>query len=234
MSINTLVPHTQNLTGCTECRGRRRVARVKGVAASAVGDIEEIWATYVQLFGLKAASNEQLQSVLNSEEGAQEAWLELADLGVEKFAQCSEEELSTSLNFPDGSPTLFAKFRSALGLCAWDSDNAKQFTSKNPDMKPLRLLWHQLVGIASVVNKVFTPEPGEVGPPGVLIADAVGVGKTALTMGVVAFIIDAFYAQEAAAGRRVGGKLLHAPGTDIKSAPIIGGRFLSRHSPQSY
>lgn len=216
-----------NLTGCAELRGRRRVAHVKRIAAAAAGDIEEIWATYVQVFGLKAVSNEQLQSVLASEEGAQEAWSELADLGVEKFVQRSEEVLSALLNFPNASPTLFAKFRSTSGLCAWDGDNAKQFFSGNPEMKPLHLLWHQLVGIASVIDKIFTAELVEVGLPGVLVADAVGVGKTALTMGVIAFIIDAFYVQEAVAGRRVGGKQLHASNADVRFAPILGDRFRS-------
>ena len=208
------------------------MANVKGIAATAAGDIEEIWATYVQLFGLKAAGDGHLQSVINSEVGVQEAWQDLADLGVSKFAQHSEEALSLLLNFPDGCPTLFAKLRSASGLCAWDADNAKQFVFGNPDMKPVRLLWHQLVGVASIIDKAFLTEPRQVaaGLPGILIADAVGVGKTALTMGVVAFIIDAFYVQEASAGGRVGGKLLHPDtlGADVRFAPIIGKHFPSR------
>lgn len=206
------------------------MARVQRIVAAAAGDLEEIWATYVQLFGLKTARNEELQSVLNSEEGAQDAWMEFADLGVGKFVQYSEETLSTLLDFPNGSPTLFAGFRSSSGLCAWNANDAKQFHSGNPDMKPLRLLWHQLVGVASIVDKVFVAEPIKVEPPGVLVADAVGVGKTALTLGLIAFIIDAFYVQEAVAGRKVAGKLLHSAGTDIKFAPIIGDRFSFRWS----
>lgn len=219
-----------HLTPYPELRGKRRMAHVKSIAAAAAGDIEEIWATYVQLFGLSVASNEHLQSVLNAEVGAQEAWQDLADLGVAKFVQHSEEALSSLLNFPNGCPTLFAKFRSASGLCAWDGDNVKQFIPGNPDMKSLRLLWHQLVGVASVVDKAFSTEPVEAGVPGILIADAVGVGKTALTMGVIAFIIDAFYVQEAAAGRRVGGKLLQpdALSAGVMFAPIIGDQRTSR------
>lgn len=195
---------------------------MKGVALAAAGDIEEIWATYIQLFGLHTAAGSELRSVLNSDVGAQEAWSALADLGVEKFAQHSEEVLTGLLNFPDARPALFAMFRSTSGLCAWDADSAKLFVSGNPDMKPLRLLWHQLVGVASIVDKTFTAAPTVGGLPGVLIADAVGVGKTALTMGVVAFLIDAFYVQEAVAGRRVGGKQLHPSGSDVRFPPIIG------------
>lgn len=66
-------------------------------AAAAADDIKEIWAMYVQLFSLTAVCNGELQSVLSSEEGAQEAWLELADLGVEKFIQCSEEVHTVSI-----------------------------------------------------------------------------------------------------------------------------------------
>lgn len=211
-----------------ELRGKRRMAHVKSIAAAAAaGDIEEIWATYVQLFGLEAASNGHLQSVLNSEVGVQDAWRDLADLGVVKFARYSEEALASLLNFPNGCPSLFAKFRSASGLCAWDGDNAKQFIPGNPDMKPLCLLWHQLVGIACVIDKAFSAEPVEAGLPGVLIADAVGVGKTALSLGVIAFIIDAFYTQEAAAGRTVGGKLFQPGGARL--APIIGDYCIPRY-----
>ncbi|KAG9318996.1 P-loop containing nucleoside triphosphate hydrolase protein [Chiua virens] len=218
-----LLPEEAGTESDSKPRGKRRMARVKHIAAAATGDIEEIWATYVQLFGLKAADGGHLQCVLNSDAGIQEAWEDLADLGVAQFAHHSEEALSSLTNFPDGSPTLFSKFRSLSGLCAWDDDNAKQFSSSNPDMKPLRLLWHQLVGVASVIDKAFSAEPVETGLPGILIADAVGVGKTALAMGVIAFIIDAFYGQEAAAGRRVGGKLLQPDilGTDVRFAPII-------------
>lgn len=200
---------------------------MKRIAAAAAGDVEEIWATYVQLFGLKVTNNDQLQCVLNSEAEVQGAWLELTDLGVENFAQHSEEALATLLNFPDGRPTLFAKLRSTSGLCAWDGDNAHQFFPGNPDMRPLSLLWHQLVGIASIVDKTFTANPVEGGLPGVLIADAVGLGKTSLIMGTIAFIIDAFYVQEAVAGRKVGGKLLHASASsaDVRLAPIIGDHF---------
>lgn len=95
-------------------------------------------------------------------------------------------------------------------------------------MKPLHLLWHQLVGIASIIDKIFTAELVEVGVPGVLIADAVRVGKTALTMGMIAFIIDAFYVQEAVAGCMVGGKQLHASNADVRFAPILGNHFHSR------
>lgn len=219
-----------NLTACSELRGKRRMAHVKRIAAAAVGDIEEIWATYVQLFDLKTVSDGHLQSVLNSEEGAQEAWQVLPDLGVAKFSQHSEEALSSLLNFPDGCPTLFAKFRSSSSLCAWDADDSQKFVSGNPDMTPLRLLWHQLVGVASVIDKAFSTEPDEAGIPGTLVADAVGVGKTALTMGVISFIIDAFYVQEAAAGRKVGGKLLQPDviGAGVRFAPIIGSRVISR------
>ena len=210
-----------------ELRGRRRVAHVKGIVAAAPGDIEEIWATYVQLFNLEVASHEQLQTVLNSEDGAQDAWLELADLGVEKFAQHNEQTLSRLLNFPGARPMLFAQFRSASGLCAWDADKSKRFFLENPDMKPLHLLWHQLVGISSVIEKTFTAEPVERLPPGVLIADAVGVGKTALTMGVIAFIIDAFYVQEGMAGRGVAGKAIESSATETRLAPIISCHLVS-------
>jgi len=39
--------------------------------------------------------------------------------------------------------------------------------------------------------------------PGVLIADEIGIGKMALTMGAMAFIIDIFWCQEARRGNQM-------------------------------
>ena len=92
---------------------------------------------------------------------------------------------------------------------------------------PLHLLWHQLVGISSIIKKTFTAEPVERLPSSVLIADAVGVGKTALTMGIIAFIINAFYMQEGMAGWGVADKVIESSATETRLAPIISCHLVS-------
>lgn len=54
-------------------------------------------------------------------------------------------------------------------------------------MDLLDLLWHQQVGISSMVDKRFT-KVKTLNAPGIILADAVGVGKTAQMLGMVAFL----------------------------------------------
>ncbi|KAF9491153.1 hypothetical protein BDN71DRAFT_1510617 [Pleurotus eryngii] len=54
--------------------------------------------------------------------------------------------------------------------------------------KEQRLLWHQLAGTGAIVSKMWTPEMTDTSPPGTLLADGVGVGKTAQVMAAIAFI----------------------------------------------
>lgn len=58
-------------------------------------------------------------------------------------------------------------------------------------MQPLSLLWHQHVSIASIIEKIWqTDNINSV--PGVLLADEVGVGKTAQVIGTIAFMINVY------------------------------------------
>jgi hypothetical protein len=100
---------------------------------------------------------------------------------------------------------------------------AKEFVPENTDMRELKLLWHQEVGVAAIAAKLWTKEITEEGVPGVLIADEVGVGKTALTMGLMAFIIDAYWVQEAKAGRaKPDGATMDLTSKDVRNAPLLG------------
>lgn len=53
----------------------------------------------------------------------------------------------------------------------------------------LRLRWHQLVGVASILDRCFFDEITP-NPPGVLLADDVGLGKTLQVMGVISMIMS--------------------------------------------
>ncbi|KIM37675.1 hypothetical protein M413DRAFT_30621 [Hebeloma cylindrosporum] len=118
---------------------------------------------------------------------------EAGDLGVEKFSGHTEDHLHTLLDFPAGRPVTWSKFRDAdQTISAWNSDDAERYEKGGEGMKPVALMWHQLVGVASIVDKSFLPEgsdrTGDNAVPGVLLADAVGVGKTAQVMAYITFI----------------------------------------------
>jgi hypothetical protein len=179
---------------------------------------------YVQLFQVEVgAADAPLVDLDDEDPSGRDDWNDSPDLGVEKFNHLDDAQLNTLLQFPGGRPTLFAEFRSQTGLSAWDNDMSKAFIKENDDMRPLSLLWHQRVGIAAVIDKIWLPEqaPGEV--PGILVADEVGVGKTALTMGTIAFVIDAFWVQEVAAGRgKPDGATVDINIDNVRKAPILG------------
>ncbi|KAM6491331.1 P-loop containing nucleoside triphosphate hydrolase protein [Amanita muscaria] len=129
-------------------------------------------------------------------ETAGQLWLEACDqsgdLGVHDMSKKSEAELSTLLSFPNGRPLAWNNF-SAEGKAstAWeetDADMIKRYEEGgSPDMKPLYLLWHQLVGVASMAEKTWRANNAET-PFGILLADEVGVGKTAQVMAFIAFL----------------------------------------------
>lgn len=98
-------------------------------------------------------------------------------------------------------------------------------------MQPLSLLWHQRVGVAALADKMWLKKENLGGVPGVLVADEVGVGKTALMMGAIAMIIDAYWAQEVAAGRgKLTGITVDLNKTNVHKAPMLG-ELVSLSSP---
>ncbi|KAG2361110.1 P-loop containing nucleoside triphosphate hydrolase protein [Suillus spraguei] len=187
-------------------RGAQRARKVKTASLVAAGDVEEIWALYVQLFETEPGQLEPVQDEEDLENSGKAAWLEQSeDLGVD-----------------GGKPALFAEFHLKRGLCAWDEASTSKFVEENDDMEPLSLLWHQRVGVAAIVDKIWSATKSDDEVPGILIADEVGVGKTALTMGLIAFVIDAFWVQEVAAGRgRPDGVMSTINMMNVRPAPIL-------------
>ena len=56
--------------------------------------------------------------------------------------------------------------------------------SASSEWLPLTLLWHQMVGITSIIRRMTTMKTRS----GILIADEVGVGKTSVTLGTIAML----------------------------------------------
>jgi hypothetical protein len=120
------------------------------------------------------------------------------DLGTGEFATKSEGELMTLLAWPQGRPPIFAKYQSVHGWTEWDDDHVQKFAEENasinPEMKLLKLIWHQLGGVSSIFSKLWTACDGHV--PGMLLADGVGLGKTTQVMGTIAGIIQVWKGEQ--------------------------------------
>ncbi|TFK61411.1 P-loop containing nucleoside triphosphate hydrolase protein [Pluteus cervinus] len=111
------------------------------------------------------------------------------DLGVERRAQQDEESLNTLLSFENSRPVNWFPFRHTdAAKSSWNADDKHLYKEGGDGISELKLLWHQLVGISSIVDLFWTAEKTDTRPPGVLLSDAVGVGKTAQVMGVIAFL----------------------------------------------
>ena len=156
-------------------------------------EIESIWAIYVQYFEDSSDNAETVAITVPTEvQAGIEAWFTLQDLGVEKFAKNTLAELETLLAWPGSQPPIFAEYRSQAGRNEWNSNET--FSKENLDTQPLALLWHQMCGVAAMVDKLWSADEGKL--PGILLADAVGIGKTAQIMAVIAMSIQIWIAEQ--------------------------------------
>jgi hypothetical protein len=206
----------------SETRGRARARAVKSVNLH-VGEVDQIWPAYVQLFRTVATEPDIPSLDFGDETGAKE-WSSSTDLGVDFSCNLDNQALNHILNFPDGKPALFASFRSISRKCSWEAKFSHLFVEENEDMLPLSLLWHQRAGIAAIIEKIWTKTEIPDGVPGVLIADEVGVGKTALVMGTIAFLIDAYWVDQLALGPKAEVDFIPAglDRSNVRKAPILG------------
>lgn len=118
-----------------------------------------------------------------------------SDMGVTKFKTMDDETLMDLLDFPGGRPALFAKYRHHDTMTtSWDTPEDRMWKEGGDSLQPLRLLWHQLCGVASLVDGMFQQKGATV--PNRLLADDVGIGKSAQVMAMIAFLISDWYAEK--------------------------------------
>jgi TATA-binding protein-associated factor len=118
------------------------------------------------------------------------------DLGMEVEASMSSVSLALSLGFKTGRPPLFNTFRDRSGITPWDDPSLFVIPESDPlpsNLSKLFPLWHQLAGGHSMVRSVFTPDKTALDTIGVLVADEVGLGKTAQSLLFIAFLNNAIW-----------------------------------------
>ncbi|PBK58567.1 hypothetical protein ARMSODRAFT_1028169 [Armillaria solidipes] len=131
-----------------------------------------------------------------------EQWHSIGDMGVEAWAKKTEEALKELLRWPEGRPAEFNPFINETLVDLWeDLEYMKKIPPEgDPDNKPTTLFWHQLVGIVALINMVWTAQEQPNGVEGAILADEVGLGKSAQIMGLLAFIMAARRVQMAGKG----------------------------------
>ncbi|KAJ8457265.1 hypothetical protein ONZ45_g18379 [Pleurotus djamor] len=121
------------------------------------------------------------------------------DLGVDRFSGTPFEELSRLLAFRDGLPVLWTRHARSDGITPWSSaltdDERQGFETGGPGFRTIVPLWHQLVGVCSMMYKLFTKKKKE-DMPGTILADDVGVGKTVQVMASIAFTQQVYLSEQ--------------------------------------
>jgi hypothetical protein len=109
------------------------------------------------------------------------------DMGVAKESMLTREWLEHDLSFLDGRPAVFNERIHRNGMTNWQDQHALEDTQADL-LDELRLQWHQLVGIRAMVRMAFSTQQCAGSRSGFLVADEVGLGKTAQQMGFNAFV----------------------------------------------
>ncbi|KIM35969.1 hypothetical protein M413DRAFT_32020, partial [Hebeloma cylindrosporum] len=195
MDLETPDRETKKEVTADKVQAARSRGRVKKLPNAQLADISEISATLALLIDHFNAHQDTGIGIDTEHAVWDEASDAIGDMGVEKYSQATEQELHALLDFPSGRPMTWSKFRDRdLTTYAWDDPDLQRFDTGGGDLMPLSLKWHQLVGVASIVDKSFFPEgsdrTGANAAPGMLLADGVGVGKTVQIMAYISFLIN--------------------------------------------
>jgi len=152
---------------------------------------------------------------------------DLGDMGVDEMKGKTIEELSNLLGFIGARPVNWNSFRDKDNLVSgWDKDASadvrQRLENGGPDTAPLQLLWHQLCGVAAIADRVWTEEK-KPDVHGVLLADDVGVGKTAQVMAFIAFLQLVYQSEEEGGLTRP--SIISTPFKLASKHPLLTGRF---------
>jgi hypothetical protein len=176
-------------------RGRSRAKRLFNNIIASDEDVQRIWTMYVQYFNAQGNGDGTADIIPefeggNDDDGLRECWNQTDDLGVGAWSYANDDNLNKLLGYKDGRPALFAKCRSKSGKSAWDTA-----LTDNSDLFDLHPMWHQKVGVAAMASLLWTKEECQA-VPGILLADKVGLGKSAQVMMLIDLIIEMHMAEE--------------------------------------
>ncbi|KAG2738555.1 hypothetical protein P692DRAFT_201730973 [Suillus brevipes Sb2] len=130
--------------------------------------------------------------------------------GVEEFQNMSEEDLWTILGIPEQRLPFFNALQDPYGNHDPWTDKGEEWLKGSGE--PLLLRWHQLVGVAKMVQNAFSGTP-------ILLMDEVGLGKTIQIIALIAIL--AFYREYYATHNCFPGKIGKSHASNIPDLPVI-------------
>jgi TATA-binding protein-associated factor len=181
----------------------KSAARLRGLISEE--ELNACYQIYLQLVASmeEARSDPSLPSFAEVEDSAAAEAINDAlganDLGITVEARMTVEELMTSLGLSAASSVPFMHAAAhKYPVSVWAADLTADSTSQMQremderaalqnlpdDWSDLSLKWHQLAGLHSLVRMLGQPGPRA----GVLVADDVGVGKTATAIALIALL----------------------------------------------
>jgi hypothetical protein len=161
-------------------------------------DISDILNLYHEYFD-EDVENEEEPPISNAVSEKQKLNDCGGDFGMEEEAKMMPVSLAISLGYRTGLLPSFNTICDRLGLSPWDNPNS--FSYKNADVLPdnltkLRLHWHQLAGNHSIMWSILSKDPDSSRVLGILVADKVGLGKSAQAIAVIVFFMQAVFLQQ--------------------------------------
>ncbi|KXN82140.1 SWI/SNF-related matrix-associated actin-dependent regulator [Leucoagaricus sp. SymC.cos] len=110
------------------------------------------------------------------------------DMGMEQEASLTSTALVLQLGFRTNLPSQFNTHRHISGQTPWQYPDLFSENPLPPEISKLKLHWHQLAGVHSMIRSIFTAtkDPGHT--TGVLVGDEVGLGKTTQAITFIAFL----------------------------------------------
>lgn len=154
--------------------------------------VTALWALFSDYFERVNAENITLDT---SAPAAMDSLDAGGDLGVGKYAKTSDLSLMAGLQFMDGRPANWNPWKhDNTSITPWDGTNRPLLDYGAANVKPLALLWHQLVGVTAMAEHMWGTTPAA-DIPGMVLADGVGIGKTAQVMAVIALTQQVWMAE---------------------------------------
>lgn len=118
---------------------------------------------------------------------------ELGELGVNTYGSHSLQDLRLHLAMPNSLTPSMYPYRHKASLDPYNHPMAFALIKKDqplpPLIKPQALREHQMVGLAEIITRAFFKEAQATGA-GLLLADDVGVGKTAQIIAFICWLAD--------------------------------------------
>jgi hypothetical protein len=153
-------------------------------------DIIELTHVYAEYFSLDDDDNEDSPPISTEpilSFGMGEA-SDGGDLGMEVECKLGPDVLAERLGFRKHQlPLQFNRYRHR-SVTAWEDPNLFNANPVPDSLARLKLHWHQLAGVHSMVRNIFTPNANPLHCTGMLVSDEVGLGKTALAISFIAFL----------------------------------------------